>query len=312
MFINRQKLKNNEFIPTHRSNNLSYSYGKGNPILLIGSILILLFLYWFFNFWYRLNFNSLVIGYFLFHDMRYATIFYATIMRLILYPVGLLNKKFKNGTEIAEDEFHQKINKVNNDIIKRKNKIYYLNKYKWVVLFNWFYLCLFTLNAITVGRTFWGTGENNNFNKEYIKEITYFKGMEEKISTPIKVSGYLPIVGEISLNEYSSKLNLLSAIGAGLVGLVQIIIEKKTSRKQVFMYAIMFPLGAYFLTDRWVPSGFEFALLIFEILTILIMFVEWIFEITMKKQKLKIKLLEEINQATKIGQENNTNQKEKK
>lgn len=304
MVFKKNKKKNtSDFVPSHKSNNLSYSHGKGSPIVFIGLVLIIVVLFWFFPIWYRFSFNSLIFGYFMFKDIRYATIFYGVVMRIVMYPIGYLNKKFKKSTEIVEKEFHKKIYKVNNEIIKRKNKIYYLNKYKWVILFSWFYLAFFTLNSFTVGRTFWGQGENTKFNYEFIGEIAYFKGIQDHLVYPIKTSGYLPIVGEINLNEYSMKLNLLSAIGAGLVGLVQIFVEKKTSRKQLFMYGIMFPLGAYFLTDQWVPSGFEFALLVFEILTILIMIVEKIYEFAKKKKKLKLKIIDEIKESTKIKPE---------
>jgi hypothetical protein len=306
MVFSKKKKNRSEFVPAHKSNNLSYSYGKGSPLVLIGLIAIIFLMIWLFPIWYRFSFNSLIFGYFLFKDMRYATVFYGVIMRIIMYPAGFLNKKLKRSTEVVEEEFHKKIHKVNNEIIKRKNKIYYLNKYKWIILFSWFYLAFFALNTLTVGRTFWGQGEDTKFNHDYVGEISYFKGIKDKLVYPIKTSGYLPLVGEINLNEYSMKLNLLSAIGAGLVGLVQIFIEKKTSPRQLLMYGLMFPLGAYFLTDKWVPSGFEFALLVFEALTIIIMAVEKIYEFSKKKKKPKFKIIEEIKASTKIQPEKNS------
>ena len=248
---------------------LSYTK-KPDYIFLISSWLILFFTIFIFKFWYHLGFNILFIGYFLTGEIRLATVFYAVIIRIILYPSALIDKFLEKGFKQTGRKFSQ-IETINDVFEKNSQKKSLLNSKRATLLYSWFHLCFLTMNAVTIGAIFF-----QNFTEEKLKGVLYSLFYLPK-KFPINTTGYIPLIGNVNLSQPNMTLNLYSAIGAGIVGLVEVVLNKKIKRKQLIKYIIFFPLGAYYLT-YWVPSGFEFTLVVFESLTILIIIVENIFK----------------------------------
>ncbi|MGI5827861.1 MAG: hypothetical protein ACOX6V_02445 [Patescibacteria group bacterium] len=257
--------------PYHKSifGPISYSPRK-DLLLFIYLILIVLATVAFFKYWVALSFNAIMFGYFIFREMRWATVIFAVIIRAILYPLGRLRKRFEKKVDVAQDDLDTNVKSVKHPLLKDKAKRSWLAKYRSVLVFEWFCFCFYTMNALSVGYIFL-----KPFTEERVKSELFTQYLLPKF--PLNTTGWIPLVGMVDLTEVNMPLNLISAIGAGLVGLVEVILHKKTTRKQLFMYLIMFPLGAYFIT-MWVPAGFEFTLVVFEALTILIVFAEKIAE----------------------------------
>lgn len=247
---------------------LSYTK-KTDYLFLIGSLLILFLCIFGFKFWYHLGFNLLFIGYFIFGEIRLATVFYAVISRIILYPSALIDKFLEKSFEQTEEKLSQ-IKKMEDVFEKNFQKKSLLNSKRASLLYSWFHLCFLTMNAVTIGAIFF-----QNFTKDKLASVLYTSFYLPK-KFPINTSGYIPLVGMVDLSKPNMTLNLYSALGAGVVGLAEVIINKKIKRKELIKYIIFFPLGAYYLT-YWVPSGFEFALVVFEGLTTLIIIGEKIF-----------------------------------
>jgi len=243
------------------------SYSKQTDAgFFIGAIAIPTFCIFVFRYWAQLGFNILFLGYWIFGEIRLATILYATIIRAILYPSALVNKYLESKLEKAAQEF-ESIQKIK-DVFKQKaKKKQFLSSKKKILLYSWFHLCFLTMNAITIGYIFF-----QKFNRERLTQMLYFDFYMPK-NFPIQTEAVLPIVGQVNLAVPNMTLNFYSAIGAGIVGLAQVIFNKKVGRRQLVKYLVFFPLGAYYLTC-WVPSGFEFALIVFEILTFLLIIIE--------------------------------------
>ena len=237
-------------------------------------IAITVFYVFIFTYWTNLAYNLLIVGYFIFKEMRYAVLIYAIIIRIIMYPFGMLRKKMKAKTDIAEEEFAEQVTIEKHPVSKDKAKRKWLRKYKKILIFEWFAFCFYTINALSVGWIFL-----NDLSPEIVNPQLWFDFLIPVY--PLNTTGYIPLVGMVDLTKVSLRLNLYSAIGAGLVGLAEVIINRKTNKKQLIMYLIMFPLGAYFIT-MWVPAGFEYALVIIEILTILIIIAEKMVEFSQK------------------------------
>lgn len=262
---------------------ITYTPQKDFSLILI-LIGITAFYFGIFKYWLALAFNLIMLGYYIFGEMRYAIVVYAILIRIIMYPFGLFRKRLSKKTAKAEEELTQDVKIVSHPISKDKAKRIWLKKYKKILIFEWFSFCFYTMNALTVGWIFL-----RSFTPELTAQEIWFDFLMPKF--PLNTIGYIPLVGLVDLTKINMRLNLYSAIGAGLVGLAEVIMHKKTSRRQLIMYLIMFPLGAFFIT-MWVPSGFEFGLVIIELLTILIIVVEKMVEFSKKaftipEQKLK-------------------------
>jgi ABC-type multidrug transport system fused ATPase/permease subunit len=257
---------------------LSYSK-KNNPMLSIGLIAVLVGLIWFYPIWYRFGFNLLMIGYFIFHEMRMATVFYATVLRIIMYPIGQIKKSSDKKVSKAEEELLKEMKGVENKLIVAEKKREWLGRHKWIAMFNWFYLCFYTINAVVIGSIFF-----KPFTYARVKEQLYLESI--KFTFPLKTVGFIPLVGMVDLSKINMKLNFISAVGVGMVGLAEIVLNRKTSKRQLLMYGVMFPLGAFFLT-MWVPSGFEFAFAIFALLTVLLIIGENLIKLRKKIQSPK-------------------------
>ncbi len=219
-----------------------------------------------FRYWYLLSFNSLMVGYYLFKELRLATVFYAVFLRVVLYPISKIGKRFEKLTAIAEGIHQETVGRTKNPLSHAKAARDWIKSNKKTVLFNFFYLCFFTMNAVSVGKMFFDPFTKVRVDKSLRIEAVYPQ-------FPISTKTTLPLIGSVDLAEYSPKLNMISAVGAAIIGLIEVFVHKKTERRELLLYIIGFPVGAYFIT-MIVPSGFEFALTIFELLTIAIMGVE--------------------------------------
>jgi|GEM_PF-2264074 len=240
-------------------------------------ILILIGIIFGYRYWYLACFNVLLLGYYLFSEMRLATVFYAVVLRVVMYPIAQFQKRYSRLAEEAEEAYQEKVSRTKNPLAQAQAAQDWILSNKKTVLFNFFYLCFYTMNAVVIGLIFL-----HPFTKERVDEFLRIKSIYPQF--PISTQTWLPIVGEVDLAKYSPDLNLASAVGAGLVGFFEVAFNKKTDTKQLLLYLVGFPVGAYFIT-MIVPSGFEFALTVFEILTMLVIAVESILKKT-KKQKL--------------------------
>lgn len=247
------------------SSQLSYTKST-DAVFFIGVLLILGFCIFTFKYWAQLGFNVLFLGYWIFGEMRLATVLYGTFIRLALYPSALINKYFEAKIDKATEEFEE-IKQEKNTFLQADKRKKFLGSKKKVLLYSWFHLCFLTMNAITVGYIFF-----QNFTQERLKNELWANFFMPN-TFPINTQAQLPLVGIVDLAEPNMRLNFYSAVGAGAVGLFQVIFNKKVSRRDLFKFLILFPLGAYYLTC-WVPCGFEFALIVFEILTMLLIVIE--------------------------------------
>jgi len=247
----------------------SYSAKKDRRSFIVLA-LILGFIIFTFKYWMLFCFNTIMTGYFLFSELRGATIFFAVILRILLYPLGYVKRTFDKRIRKAEEEFRKEARLTNNPLLKDKLRREWLSRNKKIVFFDWFYFCFYSMNAFVVGWIFL-----QPFTQARINQGVLFDFLVPKF--PMTTESYIPLVGMADLTKINMTLNFLSAVGAFIVGIFEVTFHKKTRRKDLLMYLVMFPLGAYFIT-MWVPSGFEFSLIVFEILTVGIIIVEKITE----------------------------------
>lgn len=244
---------------------LSYEK-KSNNLLFFVAAVILIFCIWAFKYWAQLGFNLLFLAYSLTSDMRVAIIFYATMIRIILYPSALVKKHLSKDIEKTEEKY-QGLRGIKKKFERDERIAKFVSVRKKMLAFSWFHLCFLTMNAVTIGYIFF-----QNFTRERLNDFLWTDLFMPK-NFPINTTGYLPVVGQVDFSKPNMRLNFWSAVGAGVVGLVEILFNKKTSKRQLVKYLVFFPLGAYFLT-YWVPCGFEFALIVFEVLTVGIILAE--------------------------------------
>lgn len=237
----------------------SYS-AKKDPLSFLALALILGFITFSFKYWTLFCFNTIMFGYLFFRELRGATIFFAIILRILLYPLGYIKKTFDKRIRRAEEEFKKEARATSNPLFKDKLRREWLVKNKKIVFFDWFYFCFYSMNAFVVGWIFL-----QPFTQERVANSVLFEFLIPKF--PITTTSYIPLVGMVDLTKINFTLNFISAVGAGIVGLFEIVLHQKRKRREMLMYLVMFPLGAYFIT-MWVPSGFEFSLIVFEVLTI--------------------------------------------
>lgn len=245
----------------NKEENLSYTK-KTSFFYVLGSVLILLFCIFFFKTWKILGLNILFIGYFIFSNLGFATVLYAVFIRVILYPTALIKNYLEARIKKTEEKFN-KINGLSNRLERDRQKQKLLQSNKLLLLFSWFHLCFMTMNAVAIGAIFF-----QGFDQERLERLLY-ADFYTPDNYPINTLSKIPFLGIVDLAKPNLTLNLYGAIGAAVLGLTEIIMNKRTSKRQLLKYLVLFPAGAYYLT-YWVPSGFEYALLIFEILTIFI------------------------------------------
>ncbi len=284
----------------NKEENLSYTK-KTNSFFVLGSLLILFFCIYFFKTWKILGLNILFLGYFIFNNLGLATVLYAVFIRVVLYPTALIKNYLEARIKKTEEKFNE-INGLSNRLERDKQKQKLLQSNKLLLLFSWFHLCFMTMNAVAIGAIFF-----QGFTQERLERLLY-SDFYTPDNYPINTLSKIPLLGIVDLAKPNLTLNLYGAIGAAVLGLTEIIMNKRTSKRQLLKYLILFPAGAYYLT-YWVPSGFEYALLIFEILTIFIIIGERIAKtkvfkmVTGKEDKLE---------KQKTDKEKNNKDKDKK
>lgn len=234
---------------------------KKNLLLVLYLAIILFLVIKIYPYWYKLGFNFLIAGYFVFKEMRLATALYAFVIYIILYPLGQIKKFFDKKAEAAEEKYEEDVQPIRDEFTKDEARRGWFANQRLVIVLEWFLLCFYTMNAVVVGVIFF-----QPFSYERISPLLFFK--EIMPSLPLRVVDWIPLAGMVDLTRPNRRLNLISAIGAGLVGLFQVVLNKKQSKRQLVMYLVAFPLGAFFITYA-VPAGFEFALALFELLTVI-------------------------------------------
>jgi hypothetical protein len=214
---------------------------------------------------YRLSYNILFIGYNLFGEMRLATVFFAVVTRILVYPVRILSVYTRRLEEKADQDY-TRVADIKDPVARKTEEKNSLERHRHVLLFLIFQMAVYLLVAIISARMF-----AQAFTPQGTGELLYPFVAEPEF--PLQTTDWIPLVGEVDLTKINNRLNFMSAAGAGLVGLFEVIVQGKTKRRELLMLLVGYPAGAYFLTSQ-VPSGFEFSLLVFEILTIAVIFVE--------------------------------------
>lgn len=254
------KQKGKDFLLAY-SPEISPGVTGGLLAILIGTIIA-------YKYWYIFTFNILMVGYYLFKELRLATVFYAVILRIIMTPIGKILGHYEKLAEEAEVKYKELTSNTNNPLVLAKVAKDWFKANKKTVLWNFFNLCFYCMHAFAIGFIFL-----HPFSKGRVDELLKIKSIYPPY-VPLNTQCWIPLIGQVDLAKYSPELNLTSAIGAAIVGLFQVILNKKTETKQMLMYLIGFPIGAYLIT-RVVPSGFEFALTIFELLSIILTGFQW-------------------------------------
>ena len=173
------------------STRLSYTQ-KTDYVFLIGTLLILFLCIFTFKYWYRLGFNLLFLGYFIFKDIRLATVFYAIVVRIILYPSALINKFLEKSFKETEKQY-EKIQKLKDIFEKDAQKKSLLKSKKATLFYSWFHLCFLTMNAVTIGAIFF-----QKSTQKKLTEILYTSFYIPK-KFPINTIGYIPLVGNVDI-----------------------------------------------------------------------------------------------------------------
>jgi hypothetical protein len=214
---------------------------------------------------YRLSFNILFVGYNMFGELRMATVFYAVITRFLVYPVRVFSMYTRRLEERADQDFSH-VKEVKDPLQRKEEEKKWLERNRHVLLFLIFQMAVYVLFALISGRIF-----IQAFTPEGMDKLLYpFVSMPD---FPLQTTDWIPLIGDVDLTKINNQLNLMSAAGAGLVGLFEVVIHGKTKRRELLMLLVGYPAGAYFLTSQ-VPAGFEFSLIVFEILTIAVIFIE--------------------------------------
>lgn len=254
------KSKNKDFLLAY-SPEISPGVSGGLLAILIGTIIA-------YKYWYIFTFNILMVGYYLFKELRLATVFYAVILRVIMTPIAKVLEHYESLAEEAEVKYKELTSNTSNPLVLAKVAKDWFKANKKTVLWNFFNLCFYCMHAFAIGFIFL-----HPFSKERVDAFLKISSIYPP-HLPLNTQCWIPLIGNVDLAVYSPALNLTSAVGAGIVGLFQVILNKKTETKEVVMYLIGFPVGAYFIT-RVVPSGFEFALTIFELLSVMLTGFQW-------------------------------------
>lgn len=254
------KQKGKDFLLSY-SPEISPGVTGGLLAILIGTIIA-------YKYWYIFTFNILMVGNYLFKELRLATVFYAVILRIIMTPIAKVLEHYESLAEGAETKYRELTSNTNNPLMLAKVAKDWFRANKKTVLWNFFNICFYCMHAFAIGFIFL-----HPFSKDRVDELLKIESIYPP-HLPLNTQCWIPLIGQVDLAQYSPELNLTSAIGAAIVGLFQVILNKKTERKEMMMYLIGFPAGAYLIT-RIVPSGFEFALTIFELLSIMLTGFQW-------------------------------------
>ncbi|MDP2873988.1 MAG: hypothetical protein Q8N84_01720 [bacterium] len=254
------KQKGKDFLLSY-SPEISPGVTGGLLVILIGTIIA-------YKYWYIFTFNILMIGNYLFKELRLATVFYAVILRIIMTPIAKVLEHYESLAEGAEAKYKELTSNTNNPLMLAQVAKDWFRVNKKTVLWNFFNICFYCMHAVAIGFIFL-----HPFSKERVDALLKIPSIYPP-HLPLNTQCWIPLIGQVDLAQYSPELNLTSAIGAAIVGLFQVVLNKKTDRKEMMMYLIGFPTGAYLIT-RVVPSGFEFALTVFELLSIMLTGFQW-------------------------------------
>lgn len=244
---------------------------KSYQFILVFAVMIALY-----PVWRQFCYNMIFLGYNLFGEMRLATIFFAVILRIVLYPMRLFSL-FTNPLEKQANLESDTIATVSDPVKRKQDYRAWLAKHRHLMLFVLFQFCFTIMNALVIGQIFLA-----NFEPQKVASMLYpFIG---EPSFPLQTRNFIPLIGQVDLTMINNTLNFYSAVGAGVVGFFEIIMHRKTDKKAFFFYLVVYPAGAYFITSQ-VPAGFEFSLLTFEVLTVALILVEKAVQLIAKKAR---------------------------
>jgi len=239
-------------------------------------VLVFLFIIFIARYWYQFLFNLVFIGYNIFEAMSWGIVFACILWRIFLYPQRIMGNYFSGQSKKADAE-HEKVLAIQDDVKRKELQNQWFSKNHFVLVFMWFSFCFLIMNALMAGRIFFF-----EFTPERIAETLYTFVPEPDF--PLNTTSWIPLVGQVDLTQINQRLNFISAVGVGVVGLADIIIHKKNSRRELIMLLFVFPLGAFLITSQ-VPSGFEFAMAVLEILTIFLILFEGLIGGMFKKMR---------------------------
>lgn len=214
---------------------------------------------------YRLAYNILFIGYNWFGEMRLAIVFFAVMIRLLLYPVRML-AHYTRRLERKADAEYQQVSAMEDSPSRKDAEKNWLSRNRFILMFILVQLIIYLIVTFSSGRIFY-----SEFTQERTQDLLYSFVAEPEF--PLNTTSWLPFVGLVDLSKVNHTLNIYATVGAGLVGLFEVIIHRKTRRRELFMLLVMYPVAAYLITVS-VPAGFKLSLLSFSALTILAIFVE--------------------------------------
>jgi len=214
---------------------------------------------------YRLCYNLLFIGYNWFEEMRLAIVFFAVMIRFLLYPVRLL-AHYTRRLERKADAEYQQVSAMGDSPARKDAEKNWLARNRFILMFILVQLIVYLVVTFSSGRIFY-----SEFTQERTQDLLYSFVAEPEF--PLNTTSYLPLVGMVDLSEINHTLNIYATVGAALVGLFEVIVHRKTRRRELFMLLVMYPVAAYLITVN-VPAGFKLSLLSFSALTILAIFVE--------------------------------------
>lgn len=228
-------------------------------VILVGTVLII-------PLWQRILFNIVFLGYYLFGSMQWAIIFFAFVMRLVFVPtrmarlriqedIDALDKKIAHARESIDDPVQQKEFV---RTIRRENG--------WAFNYILFDFCFLMATVLASGTMFY-----KPFTEERVLDSLF--SFIPTPAFPVDTMGWLPIIGEIDFSQVNNLLNLSSAIGLGLVGIMEVVVHNRTSKRDIMLYLIGYPLVGYLVTSN-VPSGFEFWMTMMAVLTLVVVALE--------------------------------------
>ncbi len=234
-------------------------------------LVLLLVVVFGYPYWHDFAFNLVFIGYNWFGDMRLASVFFAVILRAIMYPLRIMGLRADKQIHDAE-KLNNRISEIDNSIERKTKQRVLLSRYKWALVFLWFNTCFFIMNAYAVHVIF-----VTHFSPETVQARLY--PFVQEPAFPLVTNSYIPVINRmVDLTKPSALLDLYASIGAALTGAMEVIIHKKHTKRDVLLYLVCYPLVAFNL--NWVTkAGFEWTLICFEVLTVALIILEKIVSI---------------------------------
>ncbi|OIP96972.1 hypothetical protein AUK40_04235 [Candidatus Wirthbacteria bacterium CG2_30_54_11] len=247
---------------------------KGNSYALIIILLVIIFGY---SHWYRFCFNLFFIGYNWLGDMRLATVFFAVFLRLVLLPFRFGNRHFEHKIKEAEAR-EATLSQVSDPVIRKARQRELLQRFKPAINFMWFDFCFFAMNAYVIHKLF-----VTHFTPDIVLPRLYH--FVQIPDFPLITTSFIPLVGRvIDLTKRSQILDVYASCGAAITGLFEIVLHKKYTKRDLLLYLVLYP-GVAFNMNWFVRGGFTWTLICFEVLTVVMIILEKVWEVVSSRLK---------------------------